>query len=402
MSDFTNLLADRIQGTQSSVVRELLKYSKTPGIISLAGGIPAPDLFDMEGINAALKVAADSGVNAYQYSITEGETDLRVGISEMLVERGITASPDEVLVTSGSQQALDLVARSFLNKGDIILVERPTYLAALQVFSLCEAHVMDAEGDENGIDPDAVEAIVKSNKIKALYIVPNFANPTGSTLALARRQRLIELAVQYNFIIIEDDPYGQIRFDQNHLPSLYELSFGIDKAEGYVVYMSSFSKILVPGLRIGFIAACSKIRERLVIAKQALDLHTPVLCQRIVSAYLNSGRLKNRIPLLRSEYEKRCDSLINALNQYVGDKIIFKKPAGGMFLWGKLKAGINAQQLLPFAVEQQVVFVPGAAFYVRSPDTSSIRLSFVTITEAQAIDAAKRLNLAIQAYERKS
>lgn len=402
MSDFTNLLADRIQGTQSSVVRELLKYSKTPGIISLAGGIPAPDLFDMEGINEALKVAADSGVNAYQYSITEGETDLRKGISEMLVNRDITASPDEILVTSGSQQALDLVARSFLNKGDIILVERPTYLAALQVFSLCEAQIMDAEGDENGINPDAVEAIAKSNTIKALYIVPNFANPTGSTLKLSRRQRLIELAVQYNFIIIEDDPYGQIRFDQNHLPSLYQLSFATDQSQGYVVYMSSFSKILVPGLRVGFIAACKKIRERLVIAKQALDLHTPVLCQRIVSAYLNSGRLKTRIPLLRAEYEKRCDSLINALNQYVGDKITFKKPAGGMFLWGQLQDGISAQELLPFAVEQQVVFVPGAAFYVKNPDISSIRLSFVTITEIQAIDAAKRLNLAIQAYERKS
>ncbi|GBU10110.1 GntR family transcriptional regulator [Gammaproteobacteria bacterium] len=396
-SNLSKLLARRIQGTQSSVVRELLKYSKDPQIISLAGGIPAADMFDLEGINEALAIAANSGVDAYQYSMTDGELDLREQSCNLLEKRGIKSNPDEILITSGSQQGLDLVARVLLDKDDIILVERPTYLAALQVFSLSEAHIIDIEGDENGINPDAVEESLKKHKIKALYIVANFANPTGSTLTLARRKRLVELAILYDFIIIEDDPYGEIRFDNNEVPSLYECSKTTADACGRVIYLSSFSKILVPGLRVGLICACNELRERLVIAKQAFDLHTPVLCQRIVAAYLKSGRLEKRIPLLCMEYEKRCDSLINALNKHVGDVLSFKKPAGGMFLWGSLN-NIDAQKLLPFAVAQKMVFVPGAAFYVANPNINSIRLSYVTITSSQAEEAAKRLKAAITNY----
>ena len=399
MEGLDALFADRVVGTQSSIVRELLAFSKMPHIISLAGGIPAADMFDLEGINEALKVATASGVAAYQYSVTDGEPELRSGIAELVKKRGIKTDADHVVVTSGSQQGLDLVARTFLNEGDTILVEKPTYLAAIQVFKMVGANVVDVEGSDEGLDLDALEKTLQTAKnVKALYIVPTFANPSGSTMSEANRKRLLALAIEYNFVILEDDPYGEIRFEGERVPSLYKIAQAEGKGEENVVYLSSFSKILVPGLRLGFIIAAPKTREKIVLVKQSVDLHTPVLSQLIVSAYLESGRLDDRIPAISKAYGERCGALMKALDTHLGEHITYNKPVGGMFLWAKLKNGMSATKLLKIAIDEGVVFVPGAAFYVNDPDDSTLRLSFATIDAAGAEEAAKRLASAIAKY----
>lgn len=404
MEDLNALFASRVVGAQSSIVRELLAFSKMPHIISLAGGIPATDMFDLEGIEAATLEAMKMGVSAYQYSVTDGEPELRERITHLVAERGITAEKDQVVVTSGSQQGLDLIARTFLDVGDVVLVEQPTYLAALQVFRMAGAEIKSVKGSAEGLDLNALETTLKqlksdNKKVKALYIVPTFANPTGSTMSEANRERLLSLAIEYNFVILEDDPYGEIRFEGDRVLSIYALAQRLKKGESHVAYLSSFSKILVPGLRLGFIVAGQAIREKVVLIKQSVDLHTPVLPQLIVEKYLASGRLKDRIPAISKTYGERCQSLMNALNEYVGDDLVYQKPVGGMFLWAKLKNGISATKLLNYGKDAGVVFVPGAAFYASDADDSTLRLSFATVNPEGAVEAAKRLAIAIKNYK---
>ena len=404
MEDLNALFASRVVGAQSSIVRELLAFSKMPHIISLAGGIPATDMFDLEGIEAATLEAMKMGVAAYQYSVTDGEPELRERITHLIEDRNIKAVKEQVVVTSGSQQGLDLVARTFLDAGDVVLVEQPTYLAALQVFRMAGAEIVSIKGSTEGLDLDALEATLRQlradkKRVKALYTVPTFANPTGSTMSEANRERLLSLAIEFNFVILEDDPYGEIRFEGERVPSIYALAQRLKKGEDHVVYLSSFSKILVPGLRLGFIVADKAIREKVVLIKQSVDLHTPVLPQLIVEKYLASGRLKDRIPAISKTYGERCQSLMNALNEYVGDDIVYQKPVGGMFLWAKLSNGISASKLLNHGKDAGVVFVPGAAFYASDADDSTLRLSFATINPEGAIEAAKRLATAIKNYK---
>lgn len=398
MANLESLFATRIQGSQSSIVRDLLQYSKMPNIISLAGGIPATDMFDMEGINAALKEVIESDeVGAYQYSTTDGEPELQAEIVKLVNDRGITAKCEEIVVTSGSQQGLDLIARTFLNEGDTILVERPTYLAAIQSFKMSGAVVQDIEGGAEGLDIDALEAYLQKEKVKALYVVPTFANPTGSTMPLESRQRLLALAVEHNFVIFEDDPYGEIRFSGERVPPIYSLAESEEEKQ-HIVYLSSFSKVLVPGLRLGFIITASRIREKVVIGKQSVDLHTPVLSQLIVANYLKSGRLPERIKEISKAYEERCQMLIDALNKHLGDRLQFAAPEGGMFLWAALPKGMSTEELLKYAIKAEVVFVPGSAFYVANPEVETLRLSFATISEKDADEAGRRLAVAFDQY----
>ena len=399
MADLESLFAKRIQGSQSSIVRDLLQYSKMPNIVSLAGGIPAADMFDMEGINAALNEVISSGeVNAYQYSTTDGEPILQEEIVKLIKDRGITATPSEIVVTSGSQQGLDLIARTFLDEGDTILVERPTYLAAIQGFKMTGANVEDIAGGSEGLDVDALEARLEKGKIKALYIVPTFANPTGSTLNQEKRQRILDLAVKHNFVIFEDDPYGEIRFTESLAKPIYSLA-KTEEEKAHIVYLSSFSKVLVPGLRLGFIVTSERIRDKIVICKQSVDLHTPVLSQLIVANYLKSGRLQPRIKEISKAYKARCELLMDSLKEHAGDKITFDAPTGGMFLWAKLPKGMSATKLLKSAIDAEVVFVPGAAFYVGMPEDETLRLSFATVTEETANEAGRRLAIALANYE---
>lgn len=389
-------LSERMKRAQSSAVRELLKHSKVPGMLSLAGGIPAADLFDMQGLRAAVEKEINSDdVGIFQYGLTEGDPDLRDAVSELMAQRGISVHAEQVIITSGSQQFLEMACKAFINEGDAILVERPTYLAALQVFDLAGACVVSAEGDQNGIRVDQVEHALAQSPVKLIYVVPNFGNPSGATLSLERRVHLVDCAVRHGVLILEDDPYGELRLSGSPLPSLYQLGRERHGNHSPVLYMSSFSKILAPGLRVGWGVGPAEFSNYLTMAKQAIDLHASSLSQRIVARYLAEGRLPQRLDFLREQYRQRRDALQEALLAELGDHIEFNMPDGGMFLWGRLKNGLSAANLLNFAIEHKVVFVPGAAFYSDNPDPCAIRLSFATIAPEMAREAAIRLAKAI-------
>lgn len=392
MSEINTLLARRTLGAQSSAVRELLKFSKTPGIISLAGGIPAPDLFDVEGLEAALGAELSArNRDTFQYGMTEGEPGLREQIALLAGQRGIHVDVRNVLVTTGSQQALDLVARIFLNPDDAIVVERPAYLAALQTFAFSEARMLTAPSGADGIDVDCVETLLARERVKAIYVVPNFANPSGGTLTLERRRRLVELAARHRVIIFEDDPYGDLRLRGGYSPSLFEIAQETARAREQVIYMSTFSKILSPGLRTGWMVVPDAYYSHMTIAKQSIDLHSCTLSQRIIERYLASGRLGERLPILRQAYGVRCDALCSSLKRHLGDAIQFNRPDGGMFLWARFQEDVDASAVLKRAIEAGVVFVPGAAFFADEPQRNTLRLSYSMITPEAADEAARRL-----------
>lgn len=389
-------LSERMKRAQSSAVRELLKHSKVPGMLSLAGGIPAADLFDIQGLRTSVeKEIYSEDVSIFQYGLTEGDPDLRDAVSALMAQRGAPVKSEQVLITSGSQQFLEIACKVFINEGDTVLVERPMYLAALQVFDLAGARIVSAEGDEDGINLDQVERILTQSPVKLIYVVPNFGNPTGATLSLERRIRLVDCAARHGVLILEDDPYGELRLSGNPLPSLYQLGMERHGDKSPVLYMSSFSKILAPGLRVGWGVGPAEFSSYLSIAKQAIDLHASSLSQRIVARYLAEGRLPQRIALLREHYRQRRDALHSALVTQLGDHLELNMPDGGMFLWGRLKNGLSATDLLNEAIGHKVVFVPGAAFYSENPDPCAIRFSFATITPEMALEAANRLSRAI-------
>jgi DNA-binding transcriptional MocR family regulator len=389
--------ATRMQRVQSSAVRDLLKHSRTPGMISLAGGIPASDLFDLEGLGAiiaGLDARSDPGI--FQYSETEGDRGLRAAIATLLATRGIAAKPDNILVTAGSQQGLDLAARILLSPGDRIILERPSYLAALQAFGLAEAQIVTAPSDADGMDVGWVEDRLARERVKAIYVVPDFGNPTGATMSLERRRRLVELAGRTGTVLLEDDPYGALRFAGAPLPSLQALATAAGVGE-QVIYLSSFSKILAPGLRIGWMVMSDSAFRQAALAKQAIDLHSCSLSQHIVAAYLASGRLGPRLQVLREGYRQRRDALMGALRERLGDAIRFSEPAGGMFLWARFGEAVDAARVLAHGIEHGVVFVPGAAFYAEHPEHNTLRLSYSMITPAAAQEAAQRLARALAA-----
>jgi 2-aminoadipate transaminase len=331
-------------------------------MISLAGGYPSADLFDAEGLHAAMERAMQAPPPAWlQYAATEGELPLREALSAWMTRRGMTVAPDRILVTSGSGQALDLTLKVLIDPGDTILVERPTYSTALQAMRLAGARPVGVDLD----DPQNIPA-------KALYIVPTFANPSGATLTLEQRKRLLEIAVRRKLYIIEDDAYGDLRFEGEPVPPLAALAKEAG-AEEYVIYLSTLSKIVAPGLRVGWMTAAPEVLRRCVIAKQAADLCTSPWVQHAAAHYLRSG-----IPLDRivSAYRERAQAMAHALREQLAGKLLFAAPQGGMFIWGTLPTGVDASAVLRTAIEQKVMYVPGAPFYSEAPDTRTLRLCF--------------------------
>ena len=369
-------------------------------MISLAGGIPASDLFDMEGLGAILAdIDAQADASLFQYSETEGRWPLRAEIVALMAERGMEARPEQVLVTAGSQQGLDLAARILLAPGDAIILERPSYLAALQTFGLAEAQIVSAPSDAEGMDVDWVDHYTRQHRVKAIYVVPDFGNPSGVTLSLERRRQLVHIAARTGAVLIEDDPYGALRFQGAPLDSLYAIA----KAQGVgdqVIYLSSFSKILAPGLRIGWMVMSDACFRQAALAKQAIDLHSCTLSQHVVATYLASGRLPLRLQVLREGYRRRRDALMDALRQHLPNDIAFVEPAGGMFLWARFDQGVDAADVLAQGLEQGVVFVPGAAFYASAPEHHTLRLSYSMISPATAQEAAARLARSLNAAHR--
>ncbi len=367
-------LAARAERMNPSVIREILKVTEKPGIISFAGGLPSPKTFPVQAFaEACAKVLRDDGPAALQYAASEGYGPLREWVANSLPWN---IDPAQVLITTGSQQALDLVAKILIDKGSRVLVETPTYLGALQAFTPMEPEFVSIASDAEGIDVADLSA--KAAGARFLYVLPNFQNPTGNSISEARRAALSAEAARLGLPILEDNPYGDLWFDAPP-----PAPFTARNPEG-CLYMGSFSKTLAPGLRLGFLVAPKPLYPKLLQAKQAADLHTPSFNQRMVAEVLKDGFLDHHVPTIRALYKSQRDAMLAALQKHLaGTGVVWNSPDGGMFLWVKLPAGMDAAALLPKAVERNVAFVPGAAFYSDAAQNNTLRLSFVTASVAQ-------------------
>jgi 2-aminoadipate transaminase len=381
---WTDRFAQRTQRMTSSMIRELLKLTEKPDVISFAGGLPAPDVFPLAEVEAAAhKVLQAQGRTALQYAPTEGYLPLRELLVRHMARYGIRVKPANVMITSGSQQALDLIGKLFVNAGDRILVESPTYLGALQAWSAYQADYLTVPIDDAGLDVDKLEAQLRGGP-KFLYILPNFQNPAGVTLALERRRRLVELANHYGAPIVEDDPYGQLRYEGEHLPPIVQLDasyHGCDEGDseftGDVLYLSTLSKTLAPGLRVAWIVAPESVIARLVQMKQGADLHTSTFCQMVAYEVARDGFLDRHVKRIRDVYGARRNAMLAALERHFPEGASWTKPAGGLFLWITLPEGFDSTRLLPEALEQEkVAFVPGAPFFPRGGGERTCRLNF--------------------------
>jgi len=374
-------LAQRADKMNPSVIREILKVTEKPGIISFAGGLPSPQTFPIDAMReASERVLRDDGKAALQYAASEGYAPLREWVAQDLLKQGMRISPDQVLITTGSQQGLDLVAKILIDAGSRILVETPTYLGALQAFTPMEPVAVSVNSDDHGVDPADLRAKVGTGADKArfVYLLPNFQNPTGRTMTEARRAAVAQVAIETGLPIIEDNPYGDLWFDAPPAPSLSSRH-----PEGSV-YLGSFSKILAPGLRLGYLVAPPALYPKLLQAKQAADLHTPSFNQRVVAEVLKDGFIESHVPTIRALYKQQCEAMLAALDrEMAGLGLTWNRPVGGMFLWVQLPKGLNAIALLAKAVDKDVAFVPGSAFYAEGADESTLRLSFVTATVDQ-------------------
>jgi 2-aminoadipate transaminase len=385
--------AARLRDVASSPVREILALTQQPGVISFAGGLPAPELFDAPGLRAAFAAALadDAYGRTLQYSTTEGDPALRAAIAARLGQRGLPTEADDVLVTSGSQQALTLIAAVLVEPGDAVLVEEPSYLAALQCFQMAGARVVPVPCDDDGLDPDALAALVRREQPKLLYTVPTFHNPTGRTLPLERRAALAQAAARLGLWIVEDDPYGELRYQGEPIAPIAALP----GAEDRTIALSTLSKVLVPGLRIGWLRAPAALRRALVVAKQAADLHTSTIDQAAAAHWLAHCDLDAHIAGLRAVYAPRRDALLRALPETLPEGTRWTRPDGGMFVWARLPDGWDADALLRHALARQVAFVPGWPFFPAVPDRATLRLSFTTHTEAEIAEGLERLAAAV-------
>jgi 2-aminoadipate transaminase len=367
-------LAKRAHKMNPSVIREILKVTEKPGIISFAGGLPSPKTFPVEAFAAACDtVLKTDGSAALQYAASEGLPALREWIAGQLPW---DVSPDQVLITTGSQQGLDLVAKVLIDEGSTVLVETPTYLGALQAFTPMEPVIVSVDSDAEGLDVN--DLVKKAPGARFLYVLPNFQNPTGRSMSEARRAALVEAAQAAGLPIVEDNPYGDLWFDQPPPKPLTARN-----PDG-CIYLGSFSKVLAPGLRLGYVIAPKAIMPKLLQAKQAADLHSPSFNQRMVSEVLKDGFIDRHVPTIRALYKAQCHAMLDALSkEMAGLDVQWNSPDGGMFLWVRLPEGMNAVELLPKAVDKGVAFVPGAAFYADHADPRTLRLSFVTASVEQ-------------------
>jgi 2-aminoadipate transaminase len=376
--------AQRTQRMTSSMIRELLKLTENPDVISFAGGLPAPEVFPYEEVQAASdRVLRLQGRVALQYAATEGYLPLRELLVRQMARYGIRVKPANVMITSGSQQGLDLIGKLFINSGDRILTESPTYLGALQAWSAYQAEYLPVPIDDDGLDVNLLESQLRAGP-KFLYILPNFQNPAGVTLSLERRRRLVELANHYGAPIVEDDPYGQLRYEGEHLPPIVQLDAeyhdcakGDCEFTGDVLYLSTLSKTLAPGLRVAWIVAPESVISRLVQMKQGSDLHSSPFCQMVAYEVARDGFLDRHVRRIREIYGERRNAMLAALERHFPAEVRWTKPRGGLFLWITLPAGFDSMQLLREALEQEkVAFVPGTSFFPRGGGERTCRLNF--------------------------
>ncbi|MCL4528916.1 MAG: PLP-dependent aminotransferase family protein [Chloroflexi bacterium] len=373
--------AHRTKQMGSSVIRELLKLTEEPDIISFAGGLPAPDVFPVNEFREACNYVLDHfGAQALQYSTTEGYRPLREMIARHTSRYSVEVSPDNILITSGSQQALDFIGRLFINRGDYIVVESPTYLGALQAWNAYGAQYIPVRTDENGMIVDELEAALRIGP-KFIYVLPNFQNPSGATLSLERRKQLIEIADKYGVPLIEDDPYGQLRYEGEHIPSLVTLDSQYrgkngGTYSGNVIYLSTFSKLLAPGIRLAWVVAPEKIIRKLVLTKQAADLNTAAFNQYVAYEVAKGGFLDQHVNVIRSVYKERRDVMLEMMDEMFPPEVSWTHPKGGMFLWGIMPEHMDAAEVLKIALNRKVAFVPGASFHACGGGNNTMRLNF--------------------------
>lgn len=378
-------LSARFATVKPSVVRELLALTQRPGVISFAGGLPAPEFFDLEGALAAVQEALGSPA-VLQYSPSEGNAELRARIAERYKSLGLATDPEQIVITTGSQQGISLLASTLVDPGDVVLVERPSYLAALQCFTLAGARLVGVPGAGDEVDLEALAELAAEHRPKAFYTVPNFHNPTGRTLTPENRAGIVAVAERYGFRVIEDDPYRELSFGA---PAPASLAIGAEP--GRVVSTGSFSKILAPGLRLGWVRTDPSLKSAVVIAKQAADLHTSTLDQAAAARYLASGRLDAAVERSRAGYAERRDAMLAGLPAALPAGSTWNRPAGGMFVWAALPEAYDTAALLGAAIDHDVAFVPGAPFFTDPAPANTMRLSFVTYPPEQIAEGLTRL-----------
>ena len=383
--------AARMRHVKKSFIREILKVTEDPSFISFAGGLPNPASFPVEAVNlAAQAVLAEDGANALQYSTTEGFLPLREFICARYAKRfGMKISPEEILITNGSQQGLDLIGKVFLNEGDGVLLEAPGYLGAIQALSLYQPRFCTVPLREEGVDLPALRNALEQSAPKLFYTVPNFQNPSGLTYTKENREGVAALIRRHPTILIEDDRYGELRFTGGEMPSMRQF------LNGQSILLGSFSKIVAPAMRLGWICAKPEIMEKLVVAKQACDLHTNTFAQRVVARYLADNDLDAHIAAIRQMYKERSDCMADAIARYFPPEVRCTRPQGGMFMWAELPEGLSSLELFTHASAMRVAFVPGAPFYVDRADASTLRLNYTNSDEAAIVEGIRRLGSAM-------
>jgi DNA-binding transcriptional MocR family regulator len=396
--------AQRLNNVETSAIRELFKLLGKPGIISFAGGFPDSAMFDVEGIQqASAHVLAHEPGPALQYGATEGYPALREQLSGFMASKGVKGlSPEGLIVTTGSQQALDLIGKTMLDPQDTVIVEAPTFLATIQCFRLYGPRVIGAPIDAHGVDVDALEALVVKHKPKLIYLVPTFGNPSGAMLSLERRLRILELAVRHQVLVVEDDPYGDLYFGAAPPPSLLALTERVPGSRDWLAHCGSLSKVLSPGLRVGWLIAPPELLARATMCKQFSDAHTSTFAQATAAQYLKSGRMPATLDKVRQVYAQRAQAMGEALQRELGAAVRFTQPQGGLFFWAYLTgaggAPSDGQVLAKLAIDKGVAFVPGAPFYADQPDHSSLRLSFATADEDKIREGMGRLGQAVREH----
>ena len=392
--------ASRLNNVETSAIRELFKLLGKPGIISFAGGFPDPAMFDVEGIKeASSKALSEDPGAALQYGATEGFGPLREELASFMGTKGVTLTANELIVTTGSQQALDLLGKTMISPGDKVIVEGPTFLATIQCFRLYGAELISAPCDGHGVKTDELEKLIAEHKPKFVYLIPTFGNPSGALLSLERRKKVLALAVKYNTLIVEDDPYGDLYFNEPPPPSLLALSSSVPGSRDLIAYCGSLSKVLSPGLRVGWMAAQPELLAKATMCKQFSDAHTSTFAQATAAQYLKAGRMPATLANVRKTYAERAKAMGDALTRELGDAVEFTQPQGGLFFWahltgngGKLK---DAGEFAKRAIEQGVAFVPGAPFYAANPDMATFRLSFATAGVDKILEGVGRLGKAL-------
>jgi 2-aminoadipate transaminase len=393
--------ADRLNNVETSAIRELFKLLGKPGIISFAGGFPDSAMFDVDGIReASNKALTEEPGAALQYGATEGYQPLREQLAAFMQSKGTAdIAPEQLIVTTGSQQALDLIGKTMISPGDKVIVEGPTFLATIQCFRLYGAEIISAPIDGEGVQTDTLEQLIAQHKPKFVYLIPTFGNPSGALLSAERRKQVLELAVKYQTLVVEDDPYGDLYFGEAPPPSLLAMSASVPGSRDLLVHCGSLSKVLSPGLRVGWMVGPEPLLARATMCKQFSDAHTSTFAQATAAQYLKAGRMPATLAHVRKVYGERAMAMGNALRSGLGDAIEFVQPQGGLFVWARLTGAggklANGAELAKRAIDKGVAFVPGAPFYASNPDLSTLRLSFATADVAKIHEGIGRLAQAI-------